>query len=103
MRLIDADKLKECFKTLGKEDIIQIIDDVKTVRSPMGYRPIDDNCWEYFGLPEDTVRIIRCKNCKFYELASNGTNGHCRKRVDDCNVFYPNDYCSLGEREYDNE
>ena len=39
---------------------------------------------------EDTVEVVRCKDCKFYG------NGDCS--VQSVRSMYPNDYCSYGER-----
>lgn len=37
--------------------------------------------------------VVRCKDCIYY-----GSYGSCEKRVDAFNVFYPNDFCSFGEK-----
>ena len=42
--------------------------------------------------------IVRCKDCVHYDLFNNGTNGTCQKNIDAMAVFYPNDFCSYGER-----
>ncbi len=42
---------------------------------------------------EDTVEVVRCKDCKFYG------NGDCS--VQSVRNMYPNDYCSYGERRND--
>lgn len=42
---------------------------------------------------EDTVEVVRCKDCKFYG------NGDCS--VQSVRSMYPNDYCSYGERRND--
>lgn len=39
---------------------------------------------------EDIVKVVRCKDCKFYG------NGDCS--VQSVRSMYPNDYCSYGER-----
>ena len=46
----------------------------------------------------DMVEVVRCKDCKFYEIYPNGANGDCINRIDAFNTFYPNDFCSYGER-----
>ena len=46
----------------------------------------------------DVVEVVRCKDCKFYEIYPNGANGDCINRIDAFNTFYPNDFCSYGER-----
>ncbi len=43
----------------------------------------------------DVEPVIRCKDCKHYEMASNEANGWCE--ANDC-PFAPWDYCSYGER-----
>ena len=47
------------------------------------------------ALPSAQPEIIRCKDCKHYELASNGCNGDCKRQYA---TFYPWDFCSYGER-----
>ena len=42
---------------------------------------------------EDIVKVVRCKDCKFYG------NGDCS--VQSVRNMYPNDYCSYGERSND--
>ena len=42
---------------------------------------------------EDIVKVVRCKDCKFYG------NGDCS--VQSVRNMYPNDYCSYGERRND--
>lgn len=46
----------------------------------------------------EVVEIVRCKDCKHYDLFNNGCNGMCCIHIDAFEVFYPNDYCSYGER-----
>ena len=46
----------------------------------------------------NSVEVIRCKDCRFYEIYPNGANGDCINRIDAFNTFYPNDLCSYGER-----
>lgn len=76
-RYIDADKLQEAFKELhgGKRSLL--IDTEPTA---------------------DVVEVVRCKDCKFYEIYPNGANGDCINKIDAFNTFYPNDFCSFGER-----
>ena len=45
--------------------------------------------------------VVRCKDCKHYNLFNNGCNGMCCIHIDAFEVFYPNDYCSYGERKPD--
>ena len=43
----------------------------------------------------DVVEVIRCRDCKHYDLAKNGINGNCRRQYA---TFYADDFCSYGER-----
>ena len=43
----------------------------------------------------DAVPVIRCNECKHYEMAHNEANGWCEKNE---LPFVPWDFCSLGER-----
>jgi hypothetical protein len=45
--------------------------------------------------PGDLVRVVRCKDCKNYNLSKNGVNGQCGRQYA---TFYAYDYCSYGER-----
>lgn len=45
--------------------------------------------------PNDLVRVVRCKDCKRYDISKNGVYGHCIRQYA---IFYPDDYCSYGER-----
>ena len=56
-------------KTIDIADVIKRIEDFST---------------------EDIVKVVRCKDCKFYG------NGDCS--VQSVRSMYPNDYCSYGER-----
>ena len=43
----------------------------------------------------DAVDVVRCKDCKHYDLAKNGFNGVCNRQYA---TFYADDFCSYGER-----
>lgn len=43
----------------------------------------------------DAVEVVRCKDCKHYDLAKNGVNGVCNRQYGSFNAF---DFCSYGER-----
>ena len=43
----------------------------------------------------DAVEVVRCKDCKHYDLAPNGFNGMCNRQYA---TFYAHDFCSYGER-----
>ena len=46
----------------------------------------------------NAVEVVRCKDCKFFNLAKNGWNGSCDLHIDTFNTFYANDFCSYGEK-----
>ena len=48
--------------------------------------------------PIDAVEVVQCKDCIYYQLFNNECNGICNLHIDAFRVFYPNDYCSYGER-----
>jgi len=39
--------------------------------------------------------IVRCRDCKNYDLAPNGVNGFCNRQYA---TFYSWDFCSYGDR-----
>ena len=43
----------------------------------------------------DVVEVVRCKDCKHYDLAPNGFNGMCNRQYA---TFYAVDFCSYGEQ-----
>ena len=59
----------------------------------------------YFGinnLPSaDAVEVVRCKDCRFYFFVEGKNRGECDERIDSFRPFYPNDFCSYGERKTD--
>lgn len=75
MRLIDADRLRDDFlgmpncyngfsDTYDKAMIVDMIDEQPTIKPPTGYRVLPGGSgWEYFGKAEDTVEVVRCKDC----------------------------------------
>ena len=60
--------------------------------------PIDEVIDRLKRVPTAQPEIIRCKDCAHYDLFNNGANGTCQKNIDAMAVFYPNDFCSYGER-----
>lgn len=46
----------------------------------------------------DAIEVIRCKDCKYYDLAKNGINGVCNRQYGSFNAY---DFCSYGERVHD--
>lgn len=81
MRLIDADELEEKvwrLKLDSRELIAKMIEDAPTV---------------------DAVPVVRCKDCKYYEMDSNETYGWCEEN--EC-PFAQLDYCSYGITKGDN-
>lgn len=55
------------------------------------------------ALPSAQPDIIRCKECRFYEIFPNGANGNCKLNVDVEIGFYPWDFCSHAERKEEND
>ena len=47
-------------------------------------------------IPSAQPEIIRCKECKWYDMAKNEANGFCREHG--C-TFFSWDFCSWAERE----
>lgn len=43
----------------------------------------------------DVVEVTRCKDCRCFDIATNGVNGFCTKLGIPFDVY---DYCSLSER-----
>lgn len=43
-------------------------------------------------------KVVRCKDCIYYQLFNNGCNGMCNLHIDAYRVFYPDNFCSYGER-----
>lgn len=50
---------------------------------------------EYLKRDGTLVEVVRCKDCKNYDLAPNGVNGSCNRQYA---TFYSWDFCSYGER-----
>lgn len=48
-----------------------------------------------YKLSEDTVEVVRCKDCKCFDVAKNNVNGFCTKLGIPFDAY---DYCSVGER-----
>ena len=44
--------------------------------------------------PADVRQVVRCGDCKCFDIAKNGVNGFCTKLGIPFDVY---DYCSLGE------
>lgn len=48
------------------------------------------------GVPSsDAVKVVRCRDCKYYDLAKNGVNGICNRQYATFDAY---DFCSYGER-----
>ena len=100
IRLIDANKLFEEVGHIKPENLkhydhlgnfMNMITTSPTITPPAGYKPIEGG-WEYYGLPDDVVRIVRCKDCK-------------RRGMDNCPMWEGSIteeymFCSEGERKY---
>ncbi len=54
---------------------------------------------------EDVVPVVRCKDCKWYQMLSFPNKNHiqCVNLLGLCRACNPNDYCSHWERKSDNE
>lgn len=47
--------------------------------------------------PSDVVQVVRCKDCKYYEIHKPNITLNC-ERAGKLVPMMPNDYCSYGER-----
>lgn len=89
-KYIDRDALINDFES---DLIIRMFDNLKGTPKPKTI-DIADVIKRIEEFPtEDTVEVVRCKDCKFYG------NGDCS--VQSVRSMYPNDYCSYGERRND--
>ena len=43
----------------------------------------------------DVAEIVRCQDCRYFDIAKNGVNGICKEHQ---RPFFAYDYCSLGDR-----
>lgn len=56
------------------------------------------------ALPSEQLEIVRCKDCKWYELPSHRITENCVKWMKSNGILLPikpNDYCSRAERRTD--
>ena len=89
-KYIDRDALINDFES---DLIIRMFDNLKGTPRPRAIDIADViKRIEDFST-EDIVKVVRCKDCKFYG------NGDCS--VQSVRNMYPNDYCSYGERRSD--
>ena len=68
------------------------------------FDPTTDDCFFCDGCGEvelikalpstDAVEVVRCEDCKCFDIAKNGVNGFCTKLGIPFDIY---DYCSLGE------
>ena len=115
MRLIDADALKETVKNerfSGWGNCCVEIDNAPTVDA-VPVTSIEQLKWErdtaieqleehgipFCGKAEDVVRVVRCKDCKFYSRCTDH-QGICTNRYMD-GFIVPDWYCADGERKDD--
>ena len=84
MKLIDADRLSEA-----------IYDNVPAPYEDASWAK--ENCLAEIEAAQtvDAVPVVRCWECKRWELHCNGKVGICQKRK---GVARANDFCSYGER-----
>lgn len=85
MRLIDADEL-----VAQMEADAEHMDGM--IAKMFAYAAIND---VNHAPTVDAVQVIRCKDCKHYEMASNEANGLCEVNE---YPYVPWDFCSMGER-----
>ena len=108
MRLIDADSLHELIDygfdlnfdevPETKRELLRMVDEQPTIKPPTGYRVLPDGSgWEYFGKSEDTVEVVRCKDCRFYRFYD-GVFGKGWMCFENNTARHGDDYCSRGER-----
>ena len=43
----------------------------------------------------DIAEIVRCQDCRYFDIAKNGVNGQCGRQYATFDAY---DYCSYGER-----
>lgn len=84
MRLIDADALKERFKSVDANGISLVLD-------RYALKCIDD------APTIDAVEVVRCKHCRRW-LNGDDTYGTCRWNEYQTLQTRYDDYCSYGER-----
>ena len=84
-RYIDAEKIKITALTL-KNDDEQLFVSLEDVKKSIVLAPV-----------EDVVKVVRCKDCAFYQ-DNNGGYPQQECRWGHGETPDPNDYCSYGER-----
>lgn len=80
MRLVDADKARECFGGDGVTGAVmqRMFDSLPTI---------------------DAVPVVRCRECKYYEVDAGWTDGRaCLMHHHRTTACRPDDFCSRGER-----
>ncbi|SCI19806.1 Uncharacterised protein [uncultured Oscillibacter sp.] len=85
MRLVDADKARECFGGDGVTGAVmqRMFDSLPTI---------------------DAVPVVRCRECKYWRRYTRQWENHCageceRHRME--GGTYENDFCSYGQRKED--
>lgn len=48
-----------------------------------------------YSVDVEFIKPVRCKDCRYYDLAKNGFNGSCNRQYA---TFHADDFCSYGER-----
>lgn len=91
-RYIDAEILPKLFSEEYKKTV-KLIKDGETHLNNLaeGFTEADEVVRSV--PPADVVKIVRCKDCKFYSV-----NGHCGV----LGFCEPDEFCSRGERRKDN-
>ena len=105
MRLIDADELvkrrcsrrNERFKDIDDHYVESCDECVKD-----GCCCCEIDAYEVWSAPTvDAVEVVRCKECKFAVMTTDGQLKYCKERDPHCTdkLYYSDDdFCSRGER-----
>ncbi len=72
---------------------MNVFEDIKTALN----QAIDAESKKYNPMFEDLVKVVRCKNCKYFKHSEEYTThyGRCELLLADMNI---GDYCSYGAR-----
>ena len=73
----------------------EFIEDLLLVKSCYYKDDVCPNC-RYFEEKEDVVPVVRCKDCKYYEIHKPSVTLNC-ERGGRLVPMMPDDYCSYGD------
>ena len=77
----------------------ELLDYLRTIPIDLGYREMEDVVTFVEKMKSvNAVEVVRCKDCRFYFFVEGEDRGECDERIDRFRPFYPNDFCSYGER-----